>query len=157
MNVPATPDRVHVLMVERKAASARLAIEALNGSTVEYGLTVVADAAAALNHLHARRAPSGPPLPDFIFLDLELPGRSGHLILADLQADERLREIPVLAMARANRNDLKRLQDAHWCCCITKPTTVEEFASVVNAIEQLWLPTVMQRRNGKGGAGGVEE
>ena len=157
MNAPATPELVHVLVIEHRAANARLAIEALSSSAVDYELTVVADAASALNHLHASRGRGGPTTPDFIFLDLELPGRSGHLVLADLKADQELRKIPVVALATASRVDPERAQDAHSCCYITKPQTVDEFASVVHAIEQLWLPTVMHRRHAKGVGGPTEE
>ena len=157
MNAPATPERVHVLLVERKAANARLAIEALKSSTVNYELTVVADAASALNHVHASRGRGGTTRPDFIFLDLDLPGRSGHLVLADLKTDDRLRHIPVIALtSAAHREDLQRAHDAHSCSYITKPKTVAEFVSVVRAIEQLWLPTVVYRRGEKGENGRLD-
>jgi chemotaxis family two-component system response regulator Rcp1 len=149
MNAPATPERVHVLVVEHKAATARMAIEALGSSTVHYEMTVVGDAAAALNHLHGSRGREGPSRPDFIVLDLELPGRSGHLVLADLKADDRLRGIPVIAFTSGgSRGDQQAPHDAHSCCYITKPKSLDEFASVVQAIEQLWLPSVARRRNG---------
>ena len=42
----------------------------------------------------------GREVPDFILLDLMLPGKSGFEILADLKKDEKLKNIPVFIAKR---------------------------------------------------------
>jgi len=154
MNVPATPEHVRVLVVEHEPEGARLAIEALESSTVDYDLTVVGDAASALNHLHATGRSGPRPRPDLIFLDLGLPGGTGHVVLADLKADDRLRTIPVIALTcPAKQAETQGAYDVQSCCHIKKPANLDEFVSVVHAIEQLWLPTVLRGQQEESSSG----
>lgn len=58
-----------------------------------------ADGADAVDAVRARA-------PDLVILDVMLPDRSGYDILADLRADESMRELPVLVLtARGQQKD----------------------------------------------------
>jgi len=44
---------------------------------------------------------AGAPRPDFVLLDLNLPGRDGRQVLAEIKADPELRRIPVVVLTGA--------------------------------------------------------
>ena len=72
-------------------------------------------------------------LPDFIFLDLNMPKKSGHEVLAELKNDELLKNIPVIIYTtsedeREKAESLKKGAVA-W---ITKPQSKDELKKILN-------------------------
>lgn len=68
----------------------------------------------------ARRDP-----PDLILMDINLPGMDGFAALAELQQDERLKGIPVIALsATAMPEDVQRGVRAGFLCYLVKPLEV---------------------------------
>ena len=71
--------------------------------------------------------------PDLILLDLHLPDMSGDEILERLKTDEATSAIPVVIVsADANRDTLKRLEDAGASSFVTKPVNVQLFLETVD-------------------------
>lgn len=70
--------------------------------------------------------------PDLILMDFHLPGMNGIEALAQLQADEATKDIPVIAVtASAMTEDRKRIMAAGFDSLQTKPIHVKEFVLVV--------------------------
>jgi two-component system sensor histidine kinase/response regulator len=70
--------------------------------------------------------------PDLVLLDLHLPDVPGWSVLAQLQADDATRHIPVIVIsADATENQIKRLMSAGAHAYLTKPIDVTEFYRVV--------------------------
>jgi chemotaxis family two-component system response regulator Rcp1 len=88
-----------------------------------------------------RRAPSrDSPRPDLILLDLNLPRKSGHQVLADIKADPALRHIPVVVLTTSSaERDISRAYELHANCYMTKPMDIDGFAEVLRHIEDFWL------------------
>ncbi len=73
--------------------------------------------------------------PDLILLDLHLPDMSGDEVLERLKTDEATSAIPILIVsADANRDTLKRLEEAGASSFITKPVNVQLFLETVDGI-----------------------
>ncbi len=69
--------------------------------------------------------------PDLVLLDIQLPGRDGYQLLADLRGSER-GPIKVVALtAHAYEADRSRAIDAGFDGYITKPIDVREFSRQV--------------------------
>jgi CheY-like chemotaxis protein len=65
-------------------------------------------------------------LPDFVLLDISLPGMDGNEILARIRADERLRALPVIALtAHAMAGDREKYLSQGFNDYITKPIVDE--------------------------------
>jgi two-component system, cell cycle response regulator DivK len=73
--------------------------------------------------------------PDLVLLDISLPDMDGAELLQRIRADERLRQLPVIAVtAHAMRGDQERLLAAGFDGYVTKP--IVDFSLLFSAIEQ---------------------
>jgi CheY-like chemotaxis protein len=85
---------------------------------------------------------NGLPLPE-LFLDLNLPKKSGHEVLKEIKSDPLLRRIPVVVMSSSeDEEDVAAAYDHHANCFITKPADLEQYMNVVNIVRAFWLATV---------------
>lgn len=125
--------------MEDNPADIRLAEEAIREASVNCQLAVARDGAQALQSLGDADA----PLPDLIFLDLNLPKMRGDEVLRAVKEDPRLRSIPVLVLTTStNRRDVAVCYDLHANCYIAKPLRLEDFIEVMSAIWHFWSAVV---------------
>ena len=137
------PALVHILLVEDSLADIELTLEALEEAKLLNEVQTVRDGAAALDCLHRRAGYEDARRPDLIILDLNLPKRSGHEVLADLKADPDLRRIPVAVLTTsAAERDVVQSYDLGANCYLTKPVDVGQFLAVVQSIEDFWFGVV---------------
>jgi len=138
---PARP--IEILLVEDNPADARLTLEALKDSRVSNKLHHVKDGVDALSFLHRQPPYQGAPLPDMIFLDLNLPRKDGRELLEDIKKDPALRRIPVVILTTSEaEQDILKSYDLHANCYLTKPVDLDKFMSIVKTIEEFWLNIV---------------
>ena len=143
MSTPLARRVVEILLVEDNPGDARLTKEALKEAKVLNNLRVVGDGEEALALLRHENNYSDADRPDLILLDLNLPKKSGREVLAEIKADEQLRRIPVVMLTTSNaEEDILRSYDLHANCYITKPVDLNQFITVVQAIENFWLSIV---------------
>ncbi|MCK4743344.1 MAG: response regulator [Sulfuriflexus sp.] len=70
--------------------------------------------------------------PDLILLDINLPGMNGFEVLKELRANEKTRDIPVIAIsANAMPKDISKGMDAGFNDYVTKPIDVAELLITV--------------------------
>jgi CheY-like chemotaxis protein len=136
-------ERVDILLVEDSPGDARLMQEALAEAKVRNRLHLVADGVEALAYLRRQGPFARAVRPDLILLDLNLPGKDGREVLAEIKQDEDLRRIPVVILSTSQaETDVARAYDLHANCYITKPLDVERLITVVKSIEDFWLTIV---------------
>jgi CheY-like chemotaxis protein len=71
--------------------------------------------------------------PDLILLDLHLPDLGGREVLAELRADERTRDIPVVVLsAEATKRAPRAMLEAGAQAYLTKPVGVRDLLEVVD-------------------------
>lgn len=143
MNAQSARRPLEVLLIEDNPGDARLTREAFRSAKRPANLTVVGDGVEALTFLHRQGRHERAPRPDLVLLDLNLPRKNGSEVLAEMKTDDKLRRIPVviLTTSRAAR-DIAHSYDLHVNCYITKPVDLDQFMSVVRAIESFWLALV---------------
>jgi chemotaxis family two-component system response regulator Rcp1 len=131
---------VDILLVEDSAGDAELMREALEESSLAPRVTVVEDGEQAIQYLR-RQGPFRDAIrPDLVLLDLQMPRKNGHEVLADVKADEVLRLIPVILMTAFDTDEaIDKAYDLHANCCVRKPSDLDQFAQVVKKIETFWL------------------
>jgi CheY-like chemotaxis protein len=145
MQSSSTLDRtIQVLLVEDNLGDVELTRLALEESQLSIDLSVVGDGAAALEFLQTRQQGyTNAPYPDLILLDLNLPKKSGHEVLAALKADRLLKRIPVLVLTTSQaEEDILKAYDRYASGYIAKPASFERFVQVVRSIEDFWFSTV---------------
>lgn len=127
---PAAPAErpLRVLIVDDNPLNIELAEYVLEAAAFE--VESVPDAAHVLRRLE------GPP-PDLVLLDIQLPGMDGLELARRLRADERWRDIALLAFtAFAMKGDEQRMRDAGCDGYLAKPIDVSRFAEQVREVWQ---------------------
>jgi CheY-like chemotaxis protein len=135
---------IEVLLVEDNLGDVELTTLALEESKLSVNLSVVEDGVAALDFLrHRKQKYANSPHPDLILLDLNLPKKSGHEVLAAIKSDEALKRIPVVVLTTSQaEEDILKAYNHHASGYITKPTSFDRFVSVIKSIEDYWFATV---------------
>src|SRR5690349_4216511 len=83
-----------------------------------YRLFCFSDGPSVLDTLTAE----GGPLPDLLLLDISLPGMDGITLLRQIRSQERLKQIPALALtAHAMKSDKESLIAAGFNAYLSKP------------------------------------
>jgi chemotaxis family two-component system response regulator Rcp1 len=143
MRRAATGRPVEILLVEDNPGDVRLTAEALRDDKVCNHLHVVGDGTEALAFLRREGKYADAPRPDLVLLDLHLPGKSGHEVLAEIKKDVRLRRIPVVVLTTSDTDeDVVRSYDLCANCHIKKPVDLEGFMAVVRSIDEFWFSIV---------------
>lgn len=82
-------------------------------------------------------------LPTLALIDLNLPGMDGCEVLGTIRDDPQLQCLPVIILTSSTaRDDVVRCYNANANAYLTKPTTPDEFISLVTAIERFWFEKV---------------
>ena len=136
-------ERIQILLVEDSPGDVRLTQEALKEAKVLNQVSVATDGMEAMAFLRREGAYAQAPRPDLILLDLNMPRKDGREVLTELKADEQLRRIPVVVLTTSTaEQDILGTYDLHANAYITKPVDLNQFVSVVKAIEDFWLTIV---------------
>src|SRR6266849_5828647 len=134
---------VDIRLVEDNPGDARLMKEALTEVKIGNRLHLVANGVEALAYLRRQDPFADAGRPDLILLDLNLPGKDGREVLAEIKGDQDLRRIPVVILSTSRAEaDIARAYDLQANAYVTKPLDIEQFITVVKSIENFWLTTV---------------
>lgn len=134
---------IEILLVEDNPGDVRLTREALKEAKVHNNLYVASDGVEALDFLFRRDGYEDFPQPDLILLDLNLPRKSGHEVLAEIKDHTVLRRIPVVILTTSeDEEDILRTYELHANAYVTKPVDLSRFIEVVRSVEDFWLAIV---------------
>ena len=134
---------VKVLVVEDNLLDVRLIVEAFREGEVSSNVILIRDGEEALAFLRRMGKYADAAVPDIILLDLGLPKKNGHQVLAAIKADSQLRRIPVITLTTSEaEQDILAVYDLQGNCFVTKPTDLDKFVTIVRAIGEFWLSTV---------------
>ena len=134
---------VEILLVEDSPDDVELTRQGLKEGKVWHNLSVVADGVEALEFLRRQGKYGDAPQPDIILLDLNLPRKDGSEVLEEVKADPQLKHIPVVVLTTSNaEQDILKSYKLHANSYITKPVDLDQFFSVIKALEDFWLTVV---------------
>ncbi|NJM77575.1 MAG: response regulator [Acaryochloridaceae cyanobacterium RU_4_10] len=134
---------IEILLVEDNPGDVELTTLAFEESQLQVHLNVVEDGVAALEFLHQQSAYAKSPYPDMVLLDLNLPKKSGHEVLAEIKADENFRRIPVVILTTSlAEEDVLRAYNHYANCYLKKPVGFSQFIEVIKSIEDFWFKIV---------------
>jgi CheY-like chemotaxis protein len=129
-----------VLLVEDDPGDVVIAREALRAGKLNSKLTVVPDGVEAMAYLRREDGYTEVERPDLILLDLNLPKKSGHEVLAEVKADPQLRKIPIVVLSTSSANEDVELSYENYAnVFVTKPVDFDHFTSVVKQIDDFFL------------------
>ena len=143
MNIERVVRPIEILLVEDNPADVRLTMETIKDYKVKNRLEVVGNGVDAMDFLRKKGKFANKMRPDLILLDLNLPGKDGREVLAEIKVDPDLCSIPVVVLTSSEaEQDIIKAYNLHVNCYITKPVDLTEFVKVVKSIEDFWLTIV---------------
>ena len=130
-----------LLLVEDNEDDVFLMRRALKEAGITNPLYVVEDGQAAMDYLagegdYADRARH--PVPALVFLDINLPMKTGHEVLSWMRRKS-METVVVMLTASAEPGDLKRAYQLGANSYVVKPPTAEQLVDLAKAFRWYWL------------------
>jgi two-component system, response regulator len=142
-NEPADYDGVEILLVEDNRQDAEMTIRSLKKCSILNKLYWAKDGVEALDFIRcAGSYESRDPhqLPKLILLDLKMPRLDGLDVLRELKADQKTRNIPIVAMTSSNQErDITESYRLGVNGYVTKPVQFASFMEAVANIGMYWI------------------
>ena len=129
-----------LLLVDDNPADADLTSEVL----IKYGrpcrVHAVNSGIDAMAFLRRQGKYAKENIPDFVILDLSLPGKDARAVLAEVKADPLLRRIPIAIFSTSEApQDILYSYDLGANCYVSKPGNLRDFISAVTSISEFWF------------------
>lgn len=132
-----TPD-VTILLVEDNPLDAKATLKAAKRLNITNQIVHVTDGQAALDFLRTRS--DSQHSKNLVLLDLNLPGKDGHDVLREMQADRSLRSIPVVVLTSSeDRRDIATAYELGANAYVAKPVGLDGWLNALGRIEGFWL------------------
>ena len=132
------PVKDYFLLVEDDDNHAKIVERSMRSQSAESALVRVKDGEEALRYLHEKSVSHG-DLPKIILLDLKLPKRDGHEVLAELKKDQNLQSIPVVILTTSDAEDDKLRAYRHNAnSYLVKPLDRNAFAEMIQDLSSYW-------------------
>ncbi len=132
-----------ILMAEDNPNDVLITKEGLGTAKMLNTLHVVEDGMEAMDFLSQKGKYANAPRPDLVLLDLNMPRKNGQEVLAEIKANDNLRNIPVLILTTSRaEEDIVKAYGLHANCYISKPVDFDAFARVVRTIQDFWFSVV---------------
>jgi CheY-like chemotaxis protein len=129
---------IEILLVEDTPSDIRLTQEALKRSDLQYTMAVSNDGVEAMEYLNEIKSNKDKRLPDIILLDLNMPRKNGHEVLAEIKEDPELRKIPVVLLTVSQRDeDVMEALKLKMNYYVAKPVTAQKLSVLIRSIHEL--------------------
>jgi two-component system, chemotaxis family, response regulator Rcp1 len=133
-----------ILLIEDNPGDIRLIEEAFKEGNSFNNIIVMTDGSMALSFLHDNISRPTNRHPALILLDLNMPGKDGREVLAEIKSDPLLKHIPVVVLtSSAAEQDIIHAYSLQANACITKPHDLNDLFSVLKSIEAFWLKSLI--------------
>ncbi|HEY9748556.1 MAG TPA: response regulator [Allocoleopsis sp.] len=132
-----------VLLVEDDPNDVLLIKRAFAKANLQIPMHVLDNGEAAVSYLSgegAYRDRDQYPLPILVLLDLKLPCRSGHEVLAWLRQQPNLKRLPVVVLTSSQeREDIDRAYDLGANSYLVKPVAFNALLEIVKTLDLYWI------------------
>jgi CheY-like chemotaxis protein len=136
---------ITILMADDDEDDRDLARDALEGTRLGERMEFVVDGQDLIDYLRhdGPYVAEATPRPSIILLDLNMPRKDGREALAELKADDALRQIPVVVLTTSSDEvDVQKAYDLGASSYITKPVTHSQLAEVMQMVARYWSEVV---------------
>ncbi len=135
---------MNILLVEDNPGDCDLMQEALAVVAQPHRIDICHDGAEALEHLNRAGGRAGPPRPDLILLDLNMPRMDGREFLAVRRANSDLLEIPVIVLSTSEADiDIRASYRLNANAYVTKAFDFTDFTETARRITGFWTSVVV--------------
>ena len=135
---------MEILLVEDNLEDAGSTMKALKRSQVQCRVSLVRDGEEAMEFLRREGKYAQAPHPDLILLDLKLPKKHGRQVLAEIRADDQLKNVLVVVMTTSRvHKEILESENLQVDNYMVKPIDIEQFIGVVKSLRRFWLDEVI--------------
>ena len=135
---------MEILLVEDDLEDAGSAIRALRQGDVLCRVSLVRDGEEAMVFLRRKSVYVKAPRPDLILLDLNLPKKDGREVLAEIRADDHLKDIPIVVLTASRiHEEILKSENLHVQSYMIKPVSLEQFLGVIRSLRRFWLAEIV--------------
>ncbi len=135
--------QIALLLVEDNEDDAFLMKRSFKMAGIEQALHVVENGQQAIDYLEGRGVFADRnkyPLPTFVFLDLKLPFKSGHEVLAWIRNQRELARVIVIVLTSSNQPaDLDEAYRLGANSYVVKPAATEQLVRLAVAFRHYWF------------------
>lgn len=132
-----------ILLIEDNEGDVLLIKEALQEAKINCEMEIAKDGSEAIRILNELSQKKNINLPDLILLDINLPKKNGHEVLASIKKNLFLKKIPVIVLSTSSfDSDIEKAYELHANCYIVKPLGVNNFLKMVDSFKAFWFATV---------------
>lgn len=136
-------ERIDILLVEPNPGDARLFTESFKDGKLANHLHTVSDGEAAIDFLNQRGEYAESPRPNLVLLEPRLPDAGGGDVLATLNGESALANIPVVVLTSSEAGEeIARSHDLEADYYIQKPVGPDDFITFVQSVEKFWLAII---------------
>jgi CheY-like chemotaxis protein len=134
---------IEILLVEDNPGDVRLVNEALRESRAAHHVSVARNGDEAMTLLLRHGPFAEAPRPDLVLLDLNLTGKDGRQVLAEVKSSPNLKAIPVIVpTTSADHQDVRRSYQLQANAYVVKPVDFDQFLVTMCSIVDFWLARV---------------
>lgn len=138
---------INILVVEDNPEDYETTRRAFDKAGMKDSIRRCKDGDEALDYLY-RRGPyedaESSPRPGIILLDLNLPGTDGRQVLAQIKAEETLRDIPVIVLTTStDERDIEDCYHRGANSYMQKPVDLSGFMGAVQRLTDYWIGVVV--------------
>lgn len=138
-----TPRAYQILLAEDEELDIILTREALASDDFPIDLHVVRNGEEALDFLYRRPPFQNAVRPQLVLLDLNMPRKGGHEVLADIKRHPDLAIIPVIVLTTSDADeDILKAYNLNANCFIRKPLDMNRFRLVMQELKVFWFDAV---------------
>jgi CheY-like chemotaxis protein len=117
------------LLIDDDQDDQEIFIIALNDSGQKVNCSTASNALSGLRHLDDNQA----SVPDYIFLDLNMPGMNGKQCLEEIKSRPFLKHVPVIIFSTSARpQDITETKQLGATAFITKPSSVRSLSRLLS-------------------------
>ena len=129
-------DELNILLADDDADDRMFFSDAVSSQPIKINLTTVKDGAKLMDRL----SDPGAPLPDMLFLDLNMPFKNGFQCLAEIRSDHRLKDIfVVIYSTTSNPKEVDETFNLGANMFVHKPNTFTELKRILAKVFGLEL------------------
>jgi len=133
-----------VLLVEDNDNDIELTKIAFEQAKFAVDLRLARDGEDCLSFLRKEGGYADAPTPDIVLLDLHMPRMNGLEVLEAVNADDRLRRLPIIVLTTSeNDRDMYAAYQLRCSGYIVKPVGFINFAQAIQSIEDYWFTLVV--------------
>ena len=123
---------IEILLVEDNPADVELAQRTLRDAQFSLNISVSRDGQEAMNALRREGEFAAAPRPDLVLLDLNMPRKNGREVMAEMNADPNLREIPIMILTSTQaEQDLLQYENYDPSRYCSKPLDIDRFNRIL--------------------------